>query len=131
MLMDKCNKCCLLLNWKHHKKCPKCYGDLAEIEVSCELNSEPSEITDRPKQTCLDTQHGGSHYKQGTIQPIEYIHANDLSFLEGSSIKYITRNRRKGTPVEDLKKAIHFIQILLKLEHDIDSRIEYDAIHRD
>lgn len=84
-----------------------------------------------PKQSCLQVQEGGSHYHQGTIQPIEYIHANDLNFCEGNAIKYVTRNRRKNSAVEDLKKAIHYIQLQLKLMHQIDSRIEYDAVSRD
>ena len=83
------------------------------------------------KDSCLQVQEGGSHYHQGTIQPIEYIHANDLNFFEGNAIKYVTRNRRKQSAVEDLKKAIHYIQLQLKLMHEIDSRIEYDAVPRD
>lgn len=65
----------------------------------------------------LDTQHGGSHYKNLTIQPVEYIHANDLNFCEGSIIKYVSRHRRKNGK-DDLLKARHFIDILIKLEYD-------------
>lgn len=82
------------------------------------------------KESCLQVQEGGSHYKQGTIQPVEYILANDLNFFEGNAIKYVTRNRRKNSAVEDLKKAIHYLQLQLKLMHEIDSRIEYDAVPR-
>ena len=80
-------------------------------------------------KSCMDSQQGGTHYQQGTIQPIEYIHANDLNFFEGNAIKYVTRNRRKGSPVEDLKKAVHYLQLELKLNHGIDSVMEYnDAV---
>lgn len=88
------------------------------------------EIVDKT-QSCLAAQQGGNHYQQGAIQPIEYIHANKLNFFEGNCVKYVTRNRRKGAPVEDLKKAVHYLQLQLKLEHGIDSRIEYDAVSRD
>jgi hypothetical protein len=60
-------------------------------------------------------QHGGSHYKGLAIQPWDYIEANCIPYLEGSAIKYLTRWREKGG-VEDLKKAIHFIEKRIELE---------------
>ena len=63
--------------------------------------------------SALDVQVGGSHYKDMTIQPIEYIIANDLPFIEGNIVKYITRWKQKGG-VEDIKKVIHYAQILLE-----------------
>lgn len=62
-----------------------------------------------------DTQHGGDHYKGKAIQPWDYIEANNIPFLEGSAIKYLTRWRDKGG-VEDLRKALHFIQKRIELE---------------
>lgn len=68
------------------------------------------------KEDPLDSQVGGSHYKSYKIQPIEYAMANNLSYCQANAIKYITRYRDKGG-AEDLHKAIHNIQILLKLEY--------------
>ena len=65
--------------------------------------------------SALSKQEGGSHYKKLKIQPIEYIHANGIPFAEGCAIKYLTRWRDKGG-VEDLKKARHFIDLLIELE---------------
>ena len=65
--------------------------------------------------TALEKQEGGSHYKGYSIQPIEYIHANNIPFAEGSVIKYVTRWRDKNG-VDDLKKAIHFLELLIELE---------------
>lgn len=62
-------------------------------------------------KTALDIQVGGNHYKKLKIQPVEYIMANELGFCEGSAIKYITRWRDKGG-IQDIDKAIHFLQIL-------------------
>lgn len=56
---------------------------------------------------------GGNHYKKMKIQPTEYIIANGLNFAEGNVIKYITRHKDKGG-VEDIKKAIHYCQLILK-----------------
>ena len=33
--------------------------------------------------SALSRQVGGEHYMSATIQPIEYIHANGLGFIEG------------------------------------------------
>lgn len=51
-----------------------------------------------------DKQVGGDHYKKLPIQPMEYILANDLGFIEGSVVKYVSRWKLKGG-VEDLEKA--------------------------
>ena len=64
----------------------------------------------------LDVQVGGSHYKDCAIQPIEYIHANKLGFAEGNVVKYITRHRQKHG-ADDVKKVIHYCQLLLELEY--------------
>lgn len=59
---------------------------------------------------------GGDHYKHFKIQPTEFIEANNLSFIEGSIVKYICRHRRKGK-AEDIRKLIHYAELLLKLEY--------------
>ena len=59
----------------------------------------------------LNEQVGGNHYKKHKIQPIEFITKNDLSYCEANVVKYICRWREKGG-VEDLDKAIHYIEIL-------------------
>ena len=66
--------------------------------------------------SALDTQEGGSHYKSGAIQPIEYIPANGLGFIEGNIIKYATRHRDKNG-AEDVRKIIHYAKLLLELEY--------------
>jgi len=63
----------------------------------------------------LNTQVGGSHYKDKGIQPIIYIHANELGFCEGNVVKYVTRWRDKNG-VADLRKAIHYLELLIELE---------------
>jgi hypothetical protein len=68
--------------------------------------------SDKPS---LEKQVGGSHYKSLAIQPVEYCQKNKLSFCESSAIKYITRWRSKNG-LEDIKKAIHFLEMLLEIE---------------
>lgn len=64
----------------------------------------------------LSNQVGGNHYKDMTIQPVEFIVANKLGFLEGNIIKYVCRHHAKNK-AQDIKKAIHYCQLLLELEY--------------
>jgi hypothetical protein len=45
----------------------------------------------------------GQHYKKMAIQPWDYIIQNQISYMEGSVIKYISRWRDKNG-LEDLYK---------------------------
>ena len=62
---------------------------------------------------------GGTHYKECKIQPVEYIHANKLGFLEGNIVKYITRHRTKGEGAMDILKVKHYADLILQLEYDM------------
>jgi len=63
----------------------------------------------------LSKQEGGDHYKKLAIQPIEYINQNGLGFCEGNVVKYVTRWRDKAG-IEDLKKAKHYVELLIDFE---------------
>lgn len=65
----------------------------------------------------LDTQIGGSHYKRHKIQPIDFIYDNQIGFIEGNIIKYVMRHKHKNG-LEDLKKALHYLQILIEKEYE-------------
>ena len=64
----------------------------------------------------LIRQEGGSHYKYLAIQPVEYITKNNIPYLEGNVIKYVTRHATKGGR-EDLEKARHYIDLILELNY--------------
>ena len=63
----------------------------------------------------LEKQVAGSHYKDLPIQPVEYIHANAMGYLEGNVVKYVSRWRKKNG-IADLEKAKHYIELLIELE---------------
>lgn len=63
-----------------------------------------------------EKQIGGDHY-QVAIQPWDYIIANNLGYLEGTAIKYITRWKKKGG-IADIDKAIHFLEKLKESYYD-------------
>ncbi len=65
--------------------------------------------------TAMQSQIGGSHYKDMPIQPAEFLHKNGIGFMEGCAIKYLCRWRSKGG-IQDLEKAKHFIELLIEME---------------
>jgi hypothetical protein len=71
--------------------------------------------------SATETQVGGDHYRAGSIQPVEYIEANSLPFLEGCVVKRVTRHSRPGGKGrQDIEKAIHELQLLLLLRYGDD-----------
>lgn len=66
--------------------------------------------------SALEKQVAGNHYKDLAIQPMEYSMKNKLNACQHTAIKYVTRYKDKGG-VEDLKKAIHCIEMLIEFEY--------------
>jgi hypothetical protein len=67
--------------------------------------------------SALDTQEGGSHYKDMAIQPVTFIVKNNIPFLEGNVIKYVCRHANKNG-VQDIDKAIHYLQLIKDLHYE-------------
>ena len=65
--------------------------------------------------SALKKQVGGQHYKAMKIQPAQYVHANNIPYLEASVIYYVSRWREKNG-IEDLRKSIHTLELLIELE---------------
>lgn len=65
--------------------------------------------------SALKKQISGSHYKDFPIQPVEFIHKNQIPYMEGNVIKYVARWRDKGG-IADLEKAKHYIEMLIEME---------------
>lgn len=62
----------------------------------------------------LEIQVGGNHYKYFAIQPLEYIHKNNIGFAAGNVIKYVSRFDKKNG-IEDLEKAKHYIEFMIEM----------------
>jgi len=58
------------------------------------------------------------HYTQGRIEPLDFIVSQDLPYLAGNVVKYVTRYRWKGKPVEDLKKARFYLDRLIREQEE-------------
>ena len=60
---------------------------------------------------------GGTHYKELAIQPVDYCQLNKMGFCESCVVKYVSRHRSKNG-AQDIKKAIHFLELLLEIEYE-------------
>ena len=63
---------------------------------------------------------GSKHYTDMIVQPLEAMEAwmpyhQLVGFYRGCAIKYLARMDRKGAPLEDLKKAQHYVDLLVNL----------------
>lgn len=99
-------------------------SDIVAYRYSVESQSleEAYEETERGivdsvnESSALNAQVDGNHYKQFEIQPVEFINANKMDFLQGSVVKYVSRHKLKGKQ-KDVEKAIHFCKLILELQY--------------
>jgi len=64
-----------------------------------------------------------SHYTHGEIECIEVIEDWGLSFNIGTVLRYLCRHKHKGDPIQDLEKAVWYVNreiIKLKEEENVD-----------
>ena len=59
------------------------------------------------------------YYRRGSIEVWSFIRDQELNFHLGNAIKYICRAGYKDSKIEDLKKAIHYLQNELHYEENI------------
>lgn len=86
------------------------------LNINSETGIPPGKAPHEPAPSALQTQAGGSHYTQMKIQPVEYINANGLDFLQGNIVKYATRHKAKNG-AEDIRKIIHYCELILELQY--------------
>jgi len=66
--------------------------------------------------SAFEEQVAGGHYKGYAIQPVEFLQRNQFNYCESAAIKYLCRHREKNG-AEDVKKAIHYLELLLEIEY--------------
>ena len=59
---------------------------------------------------------GPTYYQRGSIDVWYFIRDQELNFHLGNAIKYICRAGYKDSKIQDLKKAIHYLEN--ELEHE-------------
>jgi|11_taG_2_1085331.scaffolds.fasta_scaffold06655_3 hypothetical protein len=80
--------------------------------MSSKLRARTTQVPAKPK-----AQVGGTHYSRLAIEPIQFIETNQLGYHEGNVVKYVSRWRNKNG-IEDLKKAIWYIERLITIEQE-------------
>lgn len=81
---------------------------------------EDYEMTEKERVDAFlarERQVGGKHYTSKKIQPWDVIEANQMGFFDGNALKYIMRYKDKNG-VEDLRKAIHYLERLIEMEFE-------------
>jgi hypothetical protein len=61
---------------------------------------------------------GPEYYRSNGMQPWDVIDAFELDYYLGSVTKYVLRAGRKGSKLDDLRKAQHFLQRAVEIEFD-------------
>ena len=82
-----------------------------DFSNECEVDHELLE-SHLSKQAFLKKQVGGTYYSDMKIQPIDFIIQNNLGYIEGNIVKYISRYKNKNG-LEDLRKAQQYLDILI------------------
>ena len=62
---------------------------------------------------------GTDYHKRGTTDVWDFIRDQGLNFHLGNAIKYICRAGYKDSKIQDLEKAIHYLQNELEHEKDL------------
>jgi len=83
--------------------------EMSEKESFGEFHAEEADLK------ASETQIAGNHYSKLRIQPMRYALENELNYGQANAVKYITRYKDKNG-IEDLKKAIHCIELLIEFE---------------
>ena len=66
--------------------------------------------------------HGPTYYKRGSTDVWDFIRDQGLNFHLGNAIKYICRAGYKDSKIQDLEKAIHYLQNELDHEENLSIR---------
>ena len=62
---------------------------------------------------------GPDYYQRGSVDVWDFIRQQELNFHLGNAIKYICRAGYKDSKIQDLEKAIHYLENELHHEKDI------------
>ena len=98
--------------WKEPRLCPlENEGDTTPAwgALTISTSSQPIALAaaQEPKE---DMVNHPPHYKSGGIETIDFIESKGLNYRLGNVIKYVTRADHKGNRMEDLKKALWYLQ---------------------
>ncbi len=87
-----------------------------DVEAIWPKTGTPPSMERYPGAPASGRQVGGEHYRDTEIQPWDIIDAHNLGYYRGNALKYLLRAGKKGPAVQDLRKAIHYIEKCIERE---------------
>lgn len=122
----KCNSCFYLQNDRNLNPCRVCEGYNKYVNRNIYINQPAAKGEDifQPDTISIrtwdeedafvpskeDNINSPKHYTSGKYEVIDVIEDWDLNFRLANTVKYIARHKHKGKPLEDLKKALWYLQ---------------------
>jgi len=107
-----CNSCFYRDNDKYKLPCVSCFAGTKHVQRDLYIK-EPDivvELEEDYYDGSEDYVNQPKHYTKGNFEVIEVIEDWDLNFRLANAVKYIARHEHKGKPLEDLKKALWYLQ---------------------
>jgi hypothetical protein len=89
------------------------YKEYLEKKKAFPLNTELNQKTSQTKEEMVNHP---KHYQSGKFEVIDIIEDFNLGFNLGNSVKYILRSNKKHNELEDLKKAVWYLQREINLK---------------
>lgn len=92
---------------KHHP-----FNEPFTINEAIEVLQKYHQRVDMAKES--DMVNHPKHYTSGNIEVWDFIIDQDLNYCRGSAVKYISRAGKKDDAIQDLNKAIRFLEREIK-----------------
>lgn len=118
----KCNSCFYMQHERNRHPCNTCEGYNKYVNRNIYIH-QPDTVSiktwddedsfvewDKKQDTKNDNINSPKHYTAGKYEVIDVIEDWDLNFRLANAIKYIARHKHKGKPLEDLEKALWYLQ---------------------
>ena len=111
-LNEECNTCFYRDNDEYKLPCVVCFEGSRHVQRDLYIK-EPDTVVELEEDYydgSEDYVNQPKHYTKGKFEVIEVIEDWDLNFRLANAVKYIARHEHKGKPLEDLKKALWYLQ---------------------
>ena len=122
MSEHQCNSCFYMQNERSRNPCNVCEGYNKYVNRNIYIH-QPDTITikewddadafvfkELEKELKTDNINSPKHYTAGKYEVIDVIEDWGLNFRLANTVKYIARHKHKGHPLEDLEKALWYLQ---------------------
>lgn len=114
MTQNKCNTCFYAAFDDEDQPCIQCKDNNLYVNYMAYQPVIPKAISmwdDKDAFTVKeDMINQPKHYTKGKYEVIDVIEDWDLNFRLANAVKYIARHKHKGKPLEDLEKALWYLE---------------------